>query len=254
MAIVSLPRTDHRSLNWLKSFKEPEGQLARWLQVLEQYDFEVLHRPGAKHLNADALSREPCRQCGHDEVWLPQWFRQELAEAQAQDSELNQVISWITTRSWPVDFPSHYSHPIQALWAQRHSLVMSEGVLNRKWEDVMNNGAEQHLQVVLPKQLRDHILHHLHDHQLSGAHLGQDRTFKKIQQRFYWVGQRKDIRDWCEKCWECATRKPLKQKRRASLESVKAAYPFQVIAMDIMGPLPCSNLGNKYVLVVEDYF
>ena len=146
-----LARTDHRSLNWLKSFKEPECQLARWLQVLEQYDFEVLHRPGAKHLKADALSREPCRQCGHDEVpystcantqvWLPQWSRQELAEAQAQDSE---VISWITTRSWPVDFPSRYSHHIQALWAQRHSLVMSEGVLNRKWEDVMNNGAEQH--------------------------------------------------------------------------------------------------------------
>ena len=38
------------------------------------------------------------------------------------------------------------------------------------------------------------------------------------------------------------------------IESVKAAYPFQVIAMDIMGSLPCSNLGNKYVLVVGDYF
>ena len=48
--------TDHGSLSWLKSFKEPEGQLARWLQVLEQFDFQVVHRPGEKHANADALS------------------------------------------------------------------------------------------------------------------------------------------------------------------------------------------------------
>ena len=58
-----LLRTDHAALKWLKSFKEPEGQLARWLETLETYDFELQHRPGAKHGNADALSRGPCPQC-----------------------------------------------------------------------------------------------------------------------------------------------------------------------------------------------
>lgn len=55
-----LIRTDHVSLRWLLSFKELEGQLARWLERLEQYDFEILYRKGNFHLNADGLSRCPC--------------------------------------------------------------------------------------------------------------------------------------------------------------------------------------------------
>ncbi|XP_038064778.1 uncharacterized protein LOC119735148 [Patiria miniata] len=55
-----LLRTDHGSLRWLFNFKEPEGQVARWLQVLAEYDFNIEHRPGRKHSNADAMSRRPC--------------------------------------------------------------------------------------------------------------------------------------------------------------------------------------------------
>ena len=58
-----LLRTDHGSLTWLSNFKEPEGQLARWLEQLQEYDFTIAHRPGRKHQNADALSRRPCSQC-----------------------------------------------------------------------------------------------------------------------------------------------------------------------------------------------
>ena len=56
-------RSDHASLQWLLNFKEPEGQVARWIEVLSEYDYEVKHRPGKKHGNADGLSRQPCRQC-----------------------------------------------------------------------------------------------------------------------------------------------------------------------------------------------
>ena len=52
-------RTDHVSLMWLLNFKHPEGQLARWLEELGQYDMTMLHRPGRLHQNADALSRMP---------------------------------------------------------------------------------------------------------------------------------------------------------------------------------------------------
>ena len=52
-------RTDHSSLTWLTNFKEPQGQLARWLEEISQFDMEIKHRPGAKHPNADALSRLP---------------------------------------------------------------------------------------------------------------------------------------------------------------------------------------------------
>ncbi len=52
-------RTDHNSLTWLLKFKEPQGQLARWMEELSQYDLVIKHRPGKQHGNADALSRRP---------------------------------------------------------------------------------------------------------------------------------------------------------------------------------------------------
>ena len=52
-------RTDHSSLRWLMTFRDPEGQLARWLEELSQFDFEIQHRPGKLHMNADTLSRRP---------------------------------------------------------------------------------------------------------------------------------------------------------------------------------------------------
>ena len=57
-------RIDHGALAWLQNFRNPEGQLARWLEKLQEYQFTIIHRPGRKHSNADALSRLPCRQCG----------------------------------------------------------------------------------------------------------------------------------------------------------------------------------------------
>ena len=58
-----LIRIDHSSLRWLMSFREPEGQVARWLELLAEYQFEIQHRPGKLHGNADALSRVDCAQC-----------------------------------------------------------------------------------------------------------------------------------------------------------------------------------------------
>ena len=62
-----LLRTDHGSLTWLTNFKEPEGQLARWLECLQEFSFQTVHRSGKRHTNADALSRRPCSQCGREE-------------------------------------------------------------------------------------------------------------------------------------------------------------------------------------------
>ena len=52
-------RVDHHSLIWLHNLKNPQGILARWLEVLGSYKFDVIHRPGRLHSNADALSRLP---------------------------------------------------------------------------------------------------------------------------------------------------------------------------------------------------
>ena len=58
-------RTDHGALTWLLKFKNPEGQLARWIEVLQTYDLTIKFRAGKLHNNSDALSRRPCQSCDH---------------------------------------------------------------------------------------------------------------------------------------------------------------------------------------------
>ncbi|GFT30962.1 retrovirus-related Pol polyprotein from transposon 17.6 [Trichonephila clavipes] len=59
-------RTDHASLTWLLNFISPEGQIARWIQRLQDYDVEIRNRKGSAHGNSDALLRRPCPEsCKH---------------------------------------------------------------------------------------------------------------------------------------------------------------------------------------------
>ena len=49
--------TDHRPLTWLKSMKNSNRRLTRWTVFLQQFKFEVQHRSGNQHKNADGLSQ-----------------------------------------------------------------------------------------------------------------------------------------------------------------------------------------------------
>jgi hypothetical protein len=62
-----LLRTDHGALVWLRRFKNPEGIVGRWISKLQEFDFEMQHRAGHKHGNADAMSSRPRRACKRTE-------------------------------------------------------------------------------------------------------------------------------------------------------------------------------------------
>ena len=51
--------TGHNPLRWLRNIKDPMGRLGRWALSLQSYDFEIRHRAGKQHGNADDLSRKP---------------------------------------------------------------------------------------------------------------------------------------------------------------------------------------------------
>lgn len=60
--------TDHFSLKWLMSLKEPRGRLARWMVEVQDFDFVVKYSPGASMVVPDALSRDAvtkplCQRC-----------------------------------------------------------------------------------------------------------------------------------------------------------------------------------------------
>ena len=126
-------------------------------------------------------------------------------------------------------------------------MVVRDGVLFRQWEDVPGKGCNKHLQLVVPRSWIGSVLQQLHSSP-SGGHLGMFKTLEKVRSRFYWPGQRHDIEDWCRACELCAARKSPPRRNRAPMQQVLAGGPFQRVAMDILGPLPLTERGNKYIL------
>lgn len=62
-------RTDYASLLWLCRKTEPTCQVARWIEILLDFGYQIEHRPGRPHGIADAMSRlcGECKQCNRIE-------------------------------------------------------------------------------------------------------------------------------------------------------------------------------------------
>ena len=63
-----------------------------------------------------------------------------------------------------------------------------------------------------------------------------------------------DVKTWIKECDVCSSRKGPRNKQKAPLQLYTVGAPMERIAIDIMGPLPVSKNGNKYLLVTMDYF
>ena len=263
-----IARTDHSALKWLQSFKEPEGQIARWLEQLAEYDFKVQHRPGTKHGNADAMSRIPqgtpdvmcnaltrskqdtaAQRPNESDPWLATWTADELIRLQGEDADLKQVVAWMRDKKPPF-VEVRGAMAVKKIWTHWDRLRLRDGVLYRTWES--EDGKETILQLMLPRALVPTVLRTLHNNKLGG-HLGVMKTVAKVRERFYWVGWQKDIEEWCRKCEHCAARK-ITKSQRAPLVSSQSDFPLERIAVDIMGPLPVTTSGNKHIMVISDYF
>jgi hypothetical protein len=60
--------TDHQSLKWLQTLKNPTGRLARWVIDLQQYSFDIKYKKGVLNKLADTLSRSPLNVCFTEEI------------------------------------------------------------------------------------------------------------------------------------------------------------------------------------------
>ena len=124
-----------------------------------------------------------------------------------------------------------------------------EGVLYKHWRPDAHREVEQ---IVLPKQCRRTVLELAHSIPMGG-HLGKKKTTSRIQQRFYWPTIHHDVADFCRSCEVCQKFRRQQKTNAPMMPFPVIAEPFQRIAMDIVGPLPRSRSGNRYVLVVCDY-
>ena len=97
-----LIRTDHSSLQWLLNFRNPTGMLARWIEILGNFQFQIVYRPGAANSAADALSRYPlpvkdvsCQTESCFRVSARDWPMSFIQHEQTKDAVLSQVMRWV---------------------------------------------------------------------------------------------------------------------------------------------------------------
>ena len=162
-------RTDHGALVWLQNFKEPEGQLARWFEKLQEFNYTILHRRGHTHANADALSRMNCnqRRCPVHHVDGTIGMIALKSEAdnirglQLKDPDIGQVIRGLESGR-PKPEPEHAKSlgpKMRALIQQWEQLLVKDHILYWKYERF--NGVTCKLQLVVPAPRRAAVLHQL---------------------------------------------------------------------------------------------
>ena len=258
-----LARTDHSALQWLKNFKNPRGQVARWLERLSDFDFEVEHRSGQLHGNADGLSRltwESTTFAEQDEdavlihsVNVEPLSRESIKATLKQDPVLSQVVDWLKTGVRPARCDVEGGgRKLLSYWSQWGRLLLRDGLVLRRWENE-KTGQEVYQQICLPDSFVPQVLHVLHNSPSAG-HLGVSKTLEKVRRRFYWHGMREDVENHIRKCGPCAEVNDPSKLPRAPLINIKSGHPLQRVAIDIVGPTPKSSLGHEWLLVVSDHF
>ncbi len=206
------------------------------------------------HSNAHALSRlldEPDTEgptsAAVGRISLSNKYPQEeLRQGQLDDPIIGPILCGKQENDRPSDEAARVSQlTIDAFCncgiSQLASIIIEEQLLFQHFEN--DECSSHHTQLVVPRSLRDQVLQDLHGGALSG-HFREDKTLGRLRERFYWPGFHTDVTLWCQSCKDCARQKMATPKRRAHLKNVQVWSPMQVVAVDILGPLPKSSNGK----------
>lgn len=210
--------TDHASLKWFLNLQNPTGRLERWGCRLSPYNFVIEHRRGKEHVIPDSLSRAVPVSAINTSVADP-WFRN--------------LYDRCGTR--PQTCPNYQ---------------IIDGKLYRYTKSKTSLTGDFDWKEVVPLDHRQRLMAENHDSPL-GAHLGIEKTYKRLRLRFYWPKMFKDVEDYVSKCSTCKAFKHPNQATPGLFGNPKACRrPFQCISVDLVGPLPRSRQQHEYLLVV----
>ena len=217
--------TDHHSLLWLRNLKDPVGRLARWSLKMAQFDFELIHRKGASHQVPDALSRAfVCSVKTEGFKSEDPWYNRKFAEVSQHP---DRHPGWRVTNNELF----HYK-------ANRRVLPVDAP----NWK------------LVVPKELRSEVLRKCHD-EPTAAHFGFFKTYRRVSTDYFWNTLKSDVSRYVRECRVCGAQKVPADQRAGLMGRQKLVeFPFQLVSVDLIGPLPRSKRGFSWLIVLTDWY
>ncbi|VDK47488.1 unnamed protein product [Taenia asiatica] len=214
---------DHQALTWLRTMKEIERSVARWYEELQQYDFTAQYRKGTIHSNAGALSRRPL--------------------SAERESGIERFVA--SSHKPTAKEMNSSSKAAKQIWRQWPKLTLEDEVL---W---YQDEATSPRCLVVSGSLTQTVLQELHE-QLR--HVGEEKMVDASSKRCWWPSLTPDVLDFCRTCITCSSFKKPHSTAMAPLQPMPTGFPGERLGIDIMGTLPLTKRGNRYILVMVDYF
>ena len=172
----------------------------------------------------------------------------QIADAQEKESNIALAISWVKDGQRPPKTSMDGAdRELWSIWSQFKRLKVINGALYRVWYE----NDDDRLQLWLQRSLIKPVLYSLHNY---SGHLGGLETIEKVRARFHWFGLRNDIELYIQQCAVCQRVKDPIRQNKGELRSINSGYPLERIGIDIVGPLPKTEQGNSYIVVMIDYF
>lgn len=229
--------TDHRNLIYLDKLSESNNKLRRWRLHLMRFPFSIHHIPGTTNGVADALSRLP----------IQSTVEKKLIESMEEEEGIK--IHKIDIED-TFDEELHESQKAHAKELEEEA--KTEGYL---FDDEDQLWYKKNKAVVPSIELKRRLLCATHGSTLLG-HMGVEKTMEKIEEEGYtWKEIYQDVRKYVKECGVCQKMTHRLDKDTVYLMKTTAVYfPFQVIAIDAIGPLLEDKNSYKYILTMIDCF
>ena len=234
--------TDHHSLCYLLNLKDPNGQLARWCLRLMPYNFEIVHKSGATHTDADILSRYPVDPPPKDSSNLE--LIHHLYSLEFEDNDIVGLQRADKTFLRIIDFllNPNLNDPRRPKYIDQYKLI--NNILYRA-------NYEEHGQLwrlVVPRSMRSKLISYIHV-EVAG-HLGLYKTYHLMKSRYYWPGIYKDVVKFYNSCQKCQLyNRPTHLPNRTSNPLIPPKQAFERIGIDYIGPFP-SSFRYTHALVI----
>uniref|UniRef100_A0A671PKI2 Gypsy retrotransposon integrase-like protein 1 n=1 Tax=Sinocyclocheilus anshuiensis TaxID=1608454 RepID=A0A671PKI2_9TELE len=101
--------------------------------------------------------------------------------------------------------------------------------------------------VVLSEEEKRSVLTECHNNPGTGNHSGVRGTQNRVIAGYYWSTIIQDVKEWVRSCHRCQLNDPIKTVVPV-LHSIKVKEPWEVLGLDLIGPLPETAHNNKVFL------